>query len=238
MADHCGCFGRRGFMLGLASFSIAGTTKAQPIPQAATPCPEIVPQISVRAVPVTPILDESTNSFDLLRIMNQGRVPEGAVADHGARPAGLTTVQFDVDTKVRVSTAPRPDARSACIVPLRIDVTVTTKLHRIYVARDLAPPRTCLREVVMEHENRHARVNFDCLDDARASIHAAILRNVAALGRIESRNVETNAATAEFLGRVRPIVRDNFAAAIGRARARHAVMDSNEGYRRDWARCG
>jgi hypothetical protein len=164
-------------------------------------------------------LDETANLFDLLRIMNQGRVPDGAVTDHGARPAGLTVVRFETDAKIQTAAQSDANGRIVCVAPSSIEVSVTTRVHRIFVARDLAPPRTCLREVVMEHENRHARINFDCLDDARAAIHAALLRNAGTLGPIEGPNIDRNAANAEFLRKIQPVIREHFAAAVGCARA-------------------
>ena len=73
----------------------------------------------------------------------------------------------------------------------------------------------------------------------RGSISIAwTTRQLPTLGWIEGRNLDANAANAEFLQKVRPVVREHLAAAVGRARARHAAMDSNEAYRRDWGRCG
>jgi hypothetical protein len=245
MPENCGCFGRRGFLLGLASFASIRAAQAQTPTTAPVPgrdgrnlCPEPPPRLTVRTAPVNPSFNDTTTGTDLLRIMNEGRGPQGAVTDHGARPAGLTVVRFRADTTVQIAGNVRPDTRQACVGPSAVEVAVTMDTHRIYVARDLAPPRTCQREVVVEHENRHARINFDCLDDARATIHAALLREVPKLGWLEGRDLDTNAANSRFLERVRPIVRGHLSAAVGRARARHAAMDSNEAYRRDWGRCG
>lgn len=245
MPEFCGC--RRGFVLGLASFACVGTARAQdrrittePVPgsDGRNLCPEPPPRVTVRVVPVTPSFDDNVSSFDMLRTMNEGRGSEGAVTQHGPRPAGLTVVRFRTDTTVQIAGRARQDTRQACVGPSGIDVAVTMDTHRIYVARDMTQPRTCQREVVLEHENRHARINFDCLDDARATIHAALLRQLPSLGWIEGRNLDANAANTEFLSKIRPVVREHLSAAVGRARARHAAMDSNEAYRRDWGKCG
>jgi hypothetical protein len=246
MRDVCLC--RRGFLIGLASFACVRTANAQERRPTTTPvpgndgrnlCPEPPPRVSVRVVPVTPSFDDNVNSFELVRIMNEGRTnTEGAVTQHGQRPAGLTVVRFRSDTTVQVAGRERPDTRQACVGPSGIDVAVTMDTHRIYVARDLTQARSCQRDVVIEHENRHARINFDCLDDARATIHAALLRQLPTLGWIEGRNLNSVAANTEFLNKIRPVVREHMGAAVGRARARHAAMDSNEAYRRDWAKCG
>ncbi|MFM7347097.1 MAG: hypothetical protein ACKO1J_17210 [Tagaea sp.] len=245
MPELCPC--RRGFMAGLASLACVGTAMAQerrattsPVPgsDGRNLCPEPPPRVAVRVVPVTPSFDDNVSSFDMLRTMNEGRGAEGAVTQHGQRPAGLTVVRFRTDTTLQIAGRSRPDTRQACVGPSAIEVAVTMDTHRIYVARDLTQPRTCQREVVIEHENRHARINFDCLDDARAAIHAALLRQLPTLGWLEGRNLDANAANAEFLQKVRPVVCEHLAAAVGRARARHAAMDSNEAYRRDWGRCG
>jgi hypothetical protein len=245
MLDTCGC--RRGFLIGLACFASVGTANAQERRPTTTPvpgsdgrnlCPEPPPRVTVRTVPVTPSFDDNVSSFDMLRTMNEGRGGDGAVTQHGTRPAGLTVVRFRTDTSVQIAGRSRPDTRQACVGPAGIDVAVTMDTHRIYVARDMTQARTCQRDVVIEHENRHARINFDCLDDARANIHAALLRQLPTLGWIEGRNLDANAANAEFLQKIRPMVREHLSAAVGRARARHAAMDSNEAYRRDWGRCG
>lgn len=189
MPEFCGC--RRGFVLGLASFACVGTARAQdrrittePVPgsDGRNLCPEPPPRVTVRVVPVTPSFDDNVSSFDMLRTMNEGRGSEGAVTQHGPRPAGLTVVRFRTDTTVQIAGRARQDTRQACVGPSGIDVAVTMDTHRIYVARDMTQPRTCQREVVLEHENRHARINFDCLDDARATIHAALLRQLPSLG--------------------------------------------------------
>ena len=247
MPEACGCAGRRGFLLGLACFAATRPAAAQdraptnrPVPgsDGRNLCPEAPPRVAVRVVPVNPAFDDRVSSVDLLRIMNEDRGGEGAVTDHGQRPAGLTVSRFRTDTTVQIAGNSRPDTRQACVGTAGIDVTVTMDTHRIYVARDMTDPRTCRRDVVLDHENRHARINLDCLDDARANIHAALLRQLPTLGWIEGRNLDANAANAEFLQKIRPMVREHLSAAVGRARARHAAMDSNEAYRRDWGRCG
>ena len=122
--------------------------------------------------------------------------------------------------------------------PARVEVDVRIDEHKIYVARDATQVATCRREVVLEHEGRHAKINMDCVEDAKRRIEQVLAAFVPTLPTFEGEGLTPQAAGEQYKKLLAKPIGDAFQGALADANARHAAMDSAEAYRRDWSRCG
>ncbi|MBL8833087.1 MAG: hypothetical protein JNL71_11920, partial [Rhodospirillales bacterium] len=146
------CLTRRSFLGGL--FAVAASDAAAQSPL----CPAEKAAILVRPNVKGPAYDYSLAIADLARISAARAGPKGTLTQHGKRPAGLTTANFESKWLITLN-GRRKDGRS-CMKPARVEVDVAIVDHRVYVARDATQVATCRRDVVLEHENRHVRINL------------------------------------------------------------------------------
>ncbi|MBL8807394.1 MAG: hypothetical protein JNN22_11175 [Rhodospirillales bacterium] len=225
--------GRRAFLgggLGLLAYSVAPAAAQMATCGAAKP-----PTVVVRASPLQPGYEFSQSVADLA-VLSRGRAPNaGTLTHHGFRPAGLTTARFEHHWRTTVSGGMR--GTRACFALTGIEVDVRLAEHRVYVARDATQVATCGRDVVMEHEGRHVRINLKCLDDARARIQQSLAAFIPSLPPLEGDGLTAQVAAGRYSQLLSKPISNAFKDAISFANSQHAAMDTNEAYARDWGKC-
>jgi hypothetical protein len=230
----CACLSRRAFFGGFVAF--AGSL---PLGRSASAQSELCPSeraaIVVRPRPRAPTYDHSLAVADLARISAARMADKSTLTRHGQRPAGLTTADFE--TQWLITLSGRRRGTRSCMRPARVEVDVRIDSHKIYVARDATQVATCRREVVLEHENRHAKINMDCVEDAKRRIEQALAAYVPTLPTFEGEDLSPQTAGERYKQMLAQPIRDAFQGALADANAKHAAMDSAEAYRRDWSRC-
>jgi len=189
----------------------------------------------VRSKPLGAAIDYSLQVADLARVTAARDGLFGTRTQHGMRPAGLTLADIKLEWNVGIVT--RGQGRQACIEPERVEVTLSMDRHRIYVARDATRSGTCQRDVVLEHEARHVRINLDLLEDAKQRIERSLTELVPQLGPIDGGRNVANAALERYRAILRQPIEGGFERAFATANARHAEMDTAQAYARDWGRC-
>jgi len=225
-AMACACLSRRFFLAGLAAFS-AGPALGQ-----APACKPARPTYSVRKHPLQAAVDYSLPTADLARVRNTRDGLFGTRTLHGQAPAGLTLADFKLDWSLTATSI--GSGRQSCVAPEHVEVDLRMERHRIYVARDATQSGTCRRDVVLEHESRHVRINLDFIEDAKTRIERALAEHVPQLGTVSG---SANAALATLRNRLKRPIEGAFQSALSVANARHAEMDTREAYARDWSRC-
>jgi hypothetical protein len=231
----CACVSRRAFFGGF--FAVAGSVLLGRDADAQSElCPAEKAAIVVRPRPRPPTYDHSLSIEELSRISTTRASAKGTLTQHGQRPAGLTTADFE--TQWLITLSGRRRGTRSCMRPARVEVDVRIDEHKIYVARDATQVATCRREVVIEHENRHAKINFDCVEDAKSRIEQALAAYVPTLPTFEGEGLSPQVAGERYKQLLAQPIRDAFQGALAAANAKHAAMDSAEAYRRDWSRCG
>jgi hypothetical protein len=223
------CLTRRAFLGGLVAFAASDAHAQSPL------CPSEKAAIIVRPRPKAPSYDYSLAIADLARITAERAGPKGTLTQHGKRPAGLTTANFQTNWLITLNG--KRDGKRTCMKPARIEVDVGMEAHHVYVARDATQVATCRREVVLEHENRHARINLDCIEDAKRRIEQVLVAFIPALPTMEGENISPQVVGERYKQMLAKPIGDAFNGALAAANSRHAAMDTNEAYARDWGRC-
>ncbi len=228
----CACLARRGFLGGLVAFAALRTapTRAQ-----ADICPSSAAAVVVRPIATQPQYDYSRTIADLAAISAVRAGPHGTLTRHGRKPAGLTTADFEANWLITL--AGRRDGRRSCVKPQRVEVDLRIARHHVYVARDATQVATCKREVVLEHENRHVKINLDCIADAKRRIEQVLAAFVPQLPPLEGDNLDPQAAADRYKQMLAKPIGDAFDGALATANMKHAAMDTNEAYARDWGKC-
>jgi len=230
----CSCLSRRVFLRGLcaaAATPLAATKGAAQMRE----CFGTPARFVVRSKPLGAAIDYSLQVADLARVTAARDGLFGTRTQHGMRPAGLTLADIKLEWNVGIVT--RGQGRQACIEPERVEVTLSMDRHRIYVARDATRSGTCQRDVVLEHEARHVRINLDLLEDAKQRIERSLTELVPQLGPIDGGRNVANAALERYRAILRQPIEGGFERAFATANARHAEMDTAQAYARDWGRC-
>ncbi|MCM0021957.1 MAG: hypothetical protein NBV67_18370 [Tagaea sp.] len=199
-------------------------------------CPDR-PALAVTGEIKRPSIDETKTVAELVRMSAERRSPDAVVPRHGTRPAGLTRAQVTSRTTLHVGGRYTGNTRRTCLGVNRVEVQVSLVEHEVFVARDATRPGTCERDVVNEHENRHVAINLDFVEDARARIAEALAPKLPELPWMEGYDLKPEQVSPRYLEILSPVVTAAFQAAATRARERHAEMDTEEAYRRDWSRC-
>lgn len=106
-------------------------------------------------------------------------------ADHAA---GLYTAGFNISWAIEYQSVQHPQTREACIDLSRLAVTIKVNDPKIYIAREVNYG-SCLYAAVLEHEQRHARVDRQVLDNARYTIRETLRRRVMALESVRAGSV-------------------------------------------------
>jgi hypothetical protein len=228
------CLSRRDFLRGLcaaAATPLAATKGAAQMRE----CFGTPARFVVRSKPLGAAIDYSLQVADLARVTAARDGLFGTRTQHGMRPAGLTLADIKLEWNVGIVT--RGQGRQACIEPERVEVTLSMDRHRIYVARDATRSGTCQRDVVLEHEARHVRINLDLLEDAKQRIERSLTELVPQLGPIDGGRNVANAALERYRAILRQPIEGGFERAFATANARHAEMDTAQAYARDWGRC-
>jgi hypothetical protein len=229
----CACLSRRGLLGGFAA--LAGLASANVAFAQEPLCPSTRADIVVRPHLLQPGYDYSLAIADLARISAARAGPKGTLTQHGKKPAGLTTANFESNWLITLGG--KRDGRRSCMRPTRIEVDVRIIQHKVYVARDATQVATCRREVVLEHENRHVRINLECIEDAKRRIEQVLSAFVPAMPVMEGENINPQVVGERYKQMLARPVGDAFDGALAVANARHAAMDTNEAYARDWSRC-
>jgi hypothetical protein len=229
----CACPSRRAFMRGF----VAGAAAFVCAPASAQmrQCFGEPARFVVRTKPLGAAIDYSLQTADLARVSSARDGLFGTRTQHGQKPAGLTMA--DIKLEWNVSIVARGQGRQACIEPERIEVTVAMERHRIYVARDATRSGTCQRDVVLEHESRHVRINLDLLDDAKHRIERSLAEIVPQLAPVDAGRDASSLAMDRYRAVLRKPIETGFERAFAAATARHAEMDTPAAYARDWSRC-
>ncbi len=188
--------------------------------------------VTVRPRPMAPSYSYSQTMADLVRL-SSGKMD--TLTRHGRQPAGMTRSRYSLNLKLELQTS--TSGRRTCVRLGRIDVDARIDEHKVYVARDATAVATCGRDVVLEHENRHVRINFDCVEDAKRRIEQALAALAPALPPVEGENIDLAALRERYSVAAVRVAGTAFESAIAAANARHAAMDTNEAYARDWAKC-
>jgi hypothetical protein len=222
----CTCLSRRVFMAGFAALTAAPAMAQTPA------CSPARPTYAVRKHPLQAAVDYSLPTADLARVRDTRDGLFGTRTQHGQAPAGLTLADFKLDWSMTATSI--GNGRQICVAPERVEVDLRMERHRIYIARDVTRTGTCRRDVVLEHESRHVRINLEFVEDAKTRIERALAEHVPQLGTLSG---SANAALAVFRNRLRRPIEGAFQSALSVANARHAEMDTREAYARDWARC-
>lgn len=222
----CACVSRRFVLGGFAALTAAPALGQTPA------CPTGRPSYIVRKRPLQAAIDYSLEVADLARVSQARDGQFGTRTQHGQRPAGLTVADFKLDWSMTANSL--GTGRQACVAPDRIEVDLRMERHRIYIARDATRSGTCQRDVVLEHESRHVRINLEFVEDAKTRIERVLAEQVPQLGTLTG---APNSALAVFRERLRRPIETAFQSALSVASARHAEMDTREAYQRDWARC-
>jgi hypothetical protein len=227
------CVSRRGLLGGFAA--LAGLASAD-IAIAQEPlCPSTRADIVVRPHLLQPGYDFSLATPDLTRILATRAGPRGTLTQHGKLPAGLTTANFEWRSLITLDGS--RNGRRGCMRPSRVEVDVRIIQHKVYVARDATQVATCRREVVLEHENRHVRINLECIDDAKRRIEQVLAAVVPTMPVMEGENINPQVIGERYRQMLSRPVGDAFDGALAVANARHAAMDTNEAYARDLSKC-
>jgi hypothetical protein len=230
----CSCLSRRVFLRGLCA-AAAVPMVAPPAAAQMRECFGTPARFVVRTKPLGAAIDYSLQVADLTRVASAREGLFGTRTQHGQRPAGLTLADIKLDWSVAV--VARGQGRQACIEPERVEVTVSMDRHRIYVARDATRSGTCQRDVVLEHESRHVRINLELLEDAKQRIERSLSDIVPQLGPTDGGREVANAALARYRAILKKPIEGGFERAFATANARHAEMDTAAAYARDWGRC-
>jgi hypothetical protein len=230
----CSCLSRRVFLRCLGA-AAATTLAPAPAPAQMRECFGTPARFVVRTKPLGAAIDYSLQVADLMHVTAARDGMFGTRAQHGQRPAGLTLA--DIKLEWNVGLLARGQGRQACIEPERVEVTVSMDRHRIYVARDATRSGTCERDVVLEHESRHVRINLELLEDAKHRIERSLADIVPQLGPTDGGRDVANAALARYRAILRKPIEGGFERAFAAANARHAEMDTAQAYARDWGRC-
>lgn len=231
----CACVARRTFLGGGIAFALTGVYPGNARAQGRSICPAGTPAIVVRPQALQPSFDYSRTTADLSAISAARAGPHGTLTQHGKKPAGLTTANFEANWLITLNG--RRDGRMTCVRPARIEVDIRIAQHHVYVARDATRSATCPREVVLEHEGRHVKINLDCIQDAKRRIEQALAAFVPQLPPLEGENLNPQVAAERYKQMLAKPIGDAFDGAVALANSRHAAMDTNEAYARDWGRC-
>ncbi len=229
LVSGCVCLTRRSFLGGMFAFATSGAHAQSPL------CPTERPAIVVRPRAKAAAYDFSQSIADLARISAARAGPKGTLTQHGKKPAGLTTANFE--SKWLITLNGRREGKRSCMKPARVEVDVALVEHNVYVARDATQTATCRRDVVLEHENRHVRINIECLDDARRRIEQALAAYLPTLPTMEGEGISPQVVGERYKQLLTRPIGQAFDGALAAANARHALMDTNEAYARDWSRC-
>jgi hypothetical protein len=222
----CACLSRRVFMAGFAALTASPAMAQTPA------CSPARPTYAVRKHPLQAAIDYSLPTADLARVRDTRDGLFGTRTQHGQAPAGLTLADFKLDWSMTATSI--GSGRQICVAPEHVEVDLRMERHRIYIARDVTRTGTCRRDVVLEHESRHVRINLEFVEDAKTRIERALAEHVPQLGTLSG---SPNAALAVFRNRLKRPIEGAFQSALSVANARHAEMDTREAYARDWARC-
>lgn len=232
---NCACCprpARRAFLAGAAALLVASPARAVTLDECGSPGVSI----EVRGEKIRPRYDFSATRQSLRQLQAQARPADASRTDHGASVVGMTTCRFLVTHEVRVFQA-RVGGRD-CIVPSLVRIVFSQTDHAILVAADGTAAGSCGRNVVLEHEARHAAVNDRTIDDGRRRIDAALREIRPRLGPVWDRNYSPDEAAQRFLAKLKPIVDEAVKAAMATNARENEAMDSPQAYRRDWSRCG
>jgi hypothetical protein len=189
----------------------------------------VVPQIK------TPSFDFNSSAAALRRLSAEARQIRNYVGDHGAQTVGLTICTFSTKFAVTVRSA-RASGRS-CLALTKIDVTIEQTEHTILVAADATKPGSCERNLVIDHETRHARANDATVHDAVARTRSVLAALRPRLGPVFDRDLDANQAADLYGERLRARIDPAVDAAYEAGRLRNAAMDTPEAYASDWQRC-
>jgi hypothetical protein len=230
----CPCHSRRHFLRGFVA--VAASALAGPPAFAQAPlCVPAAPAVVVRSRSLQPSYDYSLAVADLAHLTVARNPAKGTRTQHGLKPAGLTLADFYVDWTITLQ-GKREGTRS-CMQPARIEVDVRIDHHRVYVARDATNSATCQRDVVLEHEGRHVKINLDFVDDAKRRVEQALAAFAPSLPVMEGNNLAPAGIAERYKQLVRRPIETAFDGALATANSKHAAMDTNEAYARDWSRC-
>ena len=225
-------FPRRGLLAGLACI-VARPAWAQ---GPADGCSGPALDVDVQGRTLRPQLDTSATRASLRALQGQAAANGSTRGSHGSEVVGLTLCDLSVNYDIAVREAIRGGAD--CVVPSSIRATIVQTRHRILVAADGTAPGTCQRNIVLEHEGRHAAINDAIVADARNRLAVVLEATRPLLGPVFGRGLGAGQAAHLFLARLRPRLDAAVAAAMDEGNRRHAAMDTPDAYRRDWARCG
>ncbi|MBI3506919.1 MAG: hypothetical protein HY059_18935 [Proteobacteria bacterium] len=229
----CACLGRRHFLGGFVALACSGSSHVA-FAQTAL-CPTDPAAVIVRPHLLQPSYDYSLAIADLARITAARAGPKGTLTQHGKHPAGLTTANFE--TNWLITLGGKREGKRSCMKPTRVEVDIRLDQHKVYVARDATQVATCKRDVVLEHENRHVRINLDCVEDAKRRVEQALRAFVPVLPVMEGENISPQVVGERYKQMLAKPIGEAFDGALAAANAKHAAMDTNEAYARDWGRC-
>lgn len=224
--------GRRAFLATAASFVVARDAAAEERDACGSPGV----RIEVVGEKRDPVYDLSQTRASLRALQASPLAPESARSNHGASVVGMTLCRFRTTQEVRVFESTVGGRR--CVVPSLVRVVFSQVEHSILVASDGTEPGSCQRNVVIDHERRHAAINDGTIGQGRMRVDFALRRIRPRLGPVWDRRFGADEAAAAFLAKLKPII-DEAITQVMEVNARdNAAMDTPQAYRRDWSRCG
>ncbi len=113
---------------------------------------------------------------------------DAAALEKSDHAAGLYAAGFNISWSIDYRSVQHPQTREACVDLSRLAVTVTLVDPKIFIAREVNYG-SCLYRAVLEHEQRHARVDRQILETARYSMRDTLRRRVMALERVPAGSV-------------------------------------------------
>lgn len=169
---------RRAVCLGIgAALLPVGGISQTPLVCPGTPATRLVKvhprRVAVATAPAGEVVRALAGSADRRRLA----APLGAPTD------GAVYAEFVYELRLVLTSNDQP--LRACVVLSVAEVELHMESHRIVLGPGAGPDGSCRRTALVAQGNRHAQINLDCLDDAKARIEQALTRTLPQVKPVE-----------------------------------------------------